>query len=119
MQPQPDPTVTFINGVMEADVWILPATEQNRKTTVWGTATAAKVQTGERREVPLCEPGDGGLYLLRMIDSEHFFYSAGDITLQAGWTMEVKGADLHSVTLEVTDEHGVLNNTYEVFAARL
>ena len=119
MKHQNDLTVTFINGVRDADVWILPETEANLKTTLWGTATAAQVITGERRETPLCDPGDDGLYILRMIDSDHFYYSANGITLRAGWTMEVKGAELHSVTLEVTDENGVLNNTYAVFAARL
>jgi hypothetical protein len=112
-------TVTFINGVTDADVWILPETEQNRKTTVWGTATAAKVKTGERREAPLCAPGDEGLYMLRMIDTDHFYYSAGGITLEAGWTMEIKGDSLQSLTLEVKDETGALNAAYEVFAARL
>ena len=119
MKSQSNQTVTFVNGLQEADVWILPETPENQKTTVWGTATLAKVKTGERREAPLSAPGDEGLYMLRMIDTEHFYYSAGGITLQAGWTMEVKGADLHSVTLEVTDEAGVLQRSYEVFAARL
>ena len=27
--------ITFINEVKEADVWILPETEENLKTTVW------------------------------------------------------------------------------------
>jgi rhodanese-related sulfurtransferase len=112
-------TVWFLNGVKDADVWILPQTESNLKTTVWGTATASKVQTGERRETSLCAPGDGGYYMLRMIDAEHFYYSANSITLKAGWTLEIKGDDLHSVTLEVSDENGALVSTYEVFAARL
>ena len=112
-------TVTFVNGVRDADVWILPETAENLKTTLWGTATAAKVATGERRETPLCAPGDDGLYILRMIDTDHFYYSANGITLQPGWTLEIKGAELHHITLEVTDENGVLNNSYKVFAARL
>lgn len=119
MNSQNEPTVTFINGLRDADVWILPETKENLKTTLWGKATAAGVKTGERRKAPLCEPGDGGLYILRMIDTDRFFYSAGGITLRAGWTMEVRGAGLHAVTLEVTDENGVLNHSYKVFAARL
>ena len=117
-KPNPQ-TVTFVNGVQDADVWILPQTAENLKTTLWGTATASKVQTGESREAPLCEPGDDGLYLLRMIDTDHFYYSVNGITLQAGWTMRLAGEDMHSVTLEVTDENGALNGTYKVFAARL
>ena len=28
--------VTFVNEVEDADIWILPQTEENLKTTVWG-----------------------------------------------------------------------------------
>ena len=112
-------TITLINGVQDADIWILPRTEKNLKTTVWGTATAAGVKTGESRSAPLCDPGDDGLYLFRMIDTDSFYYSAGDITLEAGWSMEIKGSDLHDIIIEVKDENGQLNNTYQVFAARL
>ena len=119
METPSDQTVVFRNGVKDADVWILPQTKDNLKTTLWGTATVSNVKTGESREAPLCDPGDDGLYILRMIDSSHFYYSANGIVLKAGWTMEIKGSDLHSITVEVTDENGVLNHTYEVFAARL
>ncbi len=112
-------TVCFINGVKDADIWILPQTEGNLKTTVWGTATASGVKTGENRETPLCEPGDDGCYILRMIDTDHYFYSANGITLKAGWSLQIKKNDMHSVTLEVSDESGALIGTYEVFAARL
>ena len=112
-------TVTFINGVKDADVWILPKTEKNLKTTVWGKATVSKVKTGESRQTELPQPGDDGLYILRMIDTDSFFYSADGITLEDGWTIQIKGDDLESVTLEVSDENGALKNTYEVFAARL
>ena len=112
-------TVTFINEVNEADVWILPKTEKNLKTTVWGAPTVSKVKKGESRPAPLCEPGNDGLYMFRMIDTDSFFYSANDIILEAGWTLRIKGDDLQSFTVEVTDESGVLKNTYKVFAARL
>ena len=112
-------TVWFVNGVQDADIWILPQTEDNMKTTLWGTASVSGVKTGERRETPLCEPGDDGLRMLRMIDTRHFYYSANGITLKAGWTLQVKQNDLHAVTLELSDENGVLISTYNVFSARL
>ena len=112
-------TVWFVNGVKDADIWILPQTEKNLKTTVWGTATASGVKTGERRETPLCDPGDDGLCMFRMIDTDHYYYSANGITLKVGWTLQLKQNDLHAVTLEVSDENGVLIQTYNVFAARL
>ena len=112
-------TVTFVNEVKDADVWILPQTEKNLKTTVWGTATLSGVSVGESRQAPLCEPGDDGLYMFRMIDTGHFYYSANGIVLKAGWTARLRGDDLYSYTLEVTDETGAVDNTYEVFSARL
>lgn len=112
-------TVTVVNEVREADVWIIPDTEANRKTTVWGTATASKVTVGEKRAVQIAEPGDNGRYLFRMIDTESFYYSANEVTVEEGWTVRVKGDDLTGVTLEVEDENGALQATYEVFAARL
>ena len=112
-------TVTFINEVKDADVWILPDTQANRKTTLWGTATAAKVKSGESREAPLTEPGDDGLYLFRMIDADRFYYSANGVKLQANWSVTIRADDPHTVTLEVKDETGTLQNTYAVFSAML
>ena len=111
-------TVNFVNGVTEADVWILPDTEANRKTSLWGTATVSKIPTGETRQAPLCEPGDEGLYMLRMIDADSYYYSVNGITLQADWTIEIREDD-HQYFVEVSDENGKLQSTLEVFAARL
>ena len=42
-------SVTLRNDAEEADIWILPQTAQNLKTTVWGTPTFSKVKAGERQ----------------------------------------------------------------------
>ncbi len=119
MNTKNNKTVTFINEVNEADVWILPKTEENLKTTVWGKATISKIKKNESRKAVLCEAGDNGLYIFRMIDTDSFYYSANDITLKADWSLKIKEKDLNSFVLEVTDENGDLKNTYEVFSARL
>lgn len=112
-------TVTFINEVKEADVWILSDTKENKKTTVWGKATVSKVKTGESRKAELCEAGDNGQYIFRMIDADSFFYSADGINLEPDNILKIKENDSQSVILEVTDENGALKNTYKVFKARL
>lgn len=112
-------TVTFVNGVKEADVWILPQTQENLKTTLWGTPTISDVKTGESIEFPLCEPGDNGLYILRMIDTDSFYYSANGIELREGCILKIKGNELQSITVEVADENDELISSYEAFAARL
>ncbi|MBR0413703.1 MAG: hypothetical protein IJI67_01365 [Clostridia bacterium] len=119
MHSENEQTVTVINEVKEADIWLLPDTEANRKTTLWGTATAAKVSTGESRTAPLCEAGDNGHYLLRMIDSDSFYYSANDISLKAGDTLTIKGNEDGGASAAVTDESGKVLATYDVFSARL
>lgn len=112
-------TITVIDDVKEADIWILSDTAANKKTSVWGKATASHVALGESRRVPLCEPGDDGKYILRMIDSDSFYYSANGIELQAGWTLRIKEKGSGAVAAEVSDENGLLKNTYDVFSARL
>ena len=62
-----DRTITIINGVYEASIWILPDTEANRKTTLWGTATVSKIQADSSSQAGIDKPGDNGQYLFRMI----------------------------------------------------
>lgn len=111
--------ITFISELNSADVWILPQTEQNLKTTVWGTAIISKADTSESVSAMIPEPSDDGLYILRMIDTDGYYYSANGLTIEAGWTVKIFGEDLNSVKIEVTDENGALQKTYEAFAARL
>ena len=111
-------TVTFTNGVTEGDLWILPQTEENRKTTLWGAASLAGVGTGESRRLPLPEPGEEGLYLFRMIDAEGFYYAADGLVLEEGWTLEINEED-GAFTLRVRDGAGEVKDDRDLFAARL
>lgn len=113
-----DNSVNLINEIHDADVWILPKTEENLKTTVWGTATVHSLK-GESAETPLCEPGDDGLYLFRMIDTDGFYYSANNVALEADYTLTVKEIDIMRFTLEVMDSNGAEVATYDLFAAKL
>lgn len=111
-------TVIFTNAVQEADVWLLPQTEANLKTTVWGTASASGVKTGESRKISVGEPGEEGRYLFRMIDADGYYYSADGLTLEDGWTLQLTG-EKPRAALEVANEKGESAGTYEVFAAKL
>lgn len=112
-------TVVFTNNIQDASIWILPETKENLETSLWGTATAADVKTGESRSVGIGEPSDGGTYIFRMIDTDEVFYSADGLTLEDGWTLQISGDDLHSVTVVVTDANGETIGAYEVFVAKL
>ena len=99
-------SVTFINDVNDADIWILPQTEKNLKTTVWGTATVSGTLKGESYPVSLCEPGDDGYYVFRMIDKEGFYYSANGLILKNNWTVKISGESFHQEKIYETDERG-------------
>lgn len=109
--------IVFENQVTAGDIWILPQTQENLKTTVWGKATISMLETNQSQEA-MIEDGEG-LYIFRMIDSEKFFYSADNIELEEGWTMVIKEKDIALYQLEVFNEKGTLVETYEVFGAKL
>ena len=79
----------------------------------------SKLKTDESRQAPLCEPGDDGLCIFRMIDTDSFYYSANGIKLENGDTLEIKENKEQAFALEVRDENGRVKNTYEMFSARL
>ena len=114
-----DRNITIVNSVHEADIWILPDTEANRKTTLWGTATSGNVPAGESRQAGIGKPGDDGHYLFRMIDTDKWYYSSENLVLEDGWTLEIKQESDHVYVIGVTDKDGTLKASYEVFAARL
>jgi len=116
---KPEAAITFVQEAEEADVWIIPDTEQNRKTTVWGTATIAKWNANEPRTVSLDAIGGEGTYLIRMIGTDGMFYAADGIALKNGYTVRLRVEDDLSVTVEVTDENGAPIGTYSGFAAHL
>lgn len=114
-----DRNITIVNSVHEANIWVLPDTEANRKTTVWGAATAGNVPAGESRQAGIGKPGDDGHYLFRMIDTDKWYYSSENLVLEDGWTLEIKQESDHVYVIGVADKDGTLKASYEVFAARL
>ena len=122
--PTPAPgsgaSITFVNGVEEADVWILPETEANLKTTLWGTATIAKLATDASCEVSLDALGGPGVYILRLIDTRGMYYAVNGVPLAPGDIVQIRSGEVPmSALVEVTGADGALRETFEVFAARL
>ena len=110
--------VTLRNEAKEADFWIIPDTEANRKTTLWGTATAAKLETGGEREITLGAPA--GQFLLRVIDTDSWYHAASGVAIREGDALLLMPDpdNDRALILEVTSADGAAQ-TYEVFSARL
>ena len=116
----PSLTVTFRNELTEADVWILPQTEENLKTTLWGTPDAGALGAGKSAELRLTNPALAESWLVRIIDAEKAYYSAQDLKLEDGWTVVFKseGSKADAV-IEVLDESGAVVCSAEAFTGVL
>ena len=99
--------IEILNKVETADFWILPQTEANLKTTVWGTATVAKLSKGESEELSLQESPLADLWMIRIIDVQHALYSVNDIVFSEGYRIVFRtpGRNTEAV-IEVLDAEG-------------
>ena len=117
--PEATVKVSFINEVEEADFWILPQNPEILKTTLWGTATVAKLGTGSGTELLLREPEEAGTYIFRAIDWHKMYYSANDVRITEGSSIRFVKLNDHETVLVVTGSDGKDSTEYEVFSARL
>ena len=117
--PEPDTIrVTLINRVDDADFWILPQTEENLKTSLWGTATAKDLRADETREITLAEAEDA--YIVRVIDDESAYYSAKDVRLGDGYSIRfTTGDSRYDAVIEILDADGSVLDTQTAFVGML
>ncbi len=108
--------VTFVNEVEKADIWILPQTEENLNTSLWGTATIAGLGAGEQAEVSVTGSYETELFILRIIDDDHAFYSVNDLLLLDGYTLVFKTENARTeAVIEILDESGNVVSSQEAF----
>lgn len=81
-------SVTFVNEVEEADIWILPQTEENLQTSLWGIATIPKLKSGVQKTVGI--NGNQEKYIVRIIDVDQAYYSANDIALDENYMIRFR-----------------------------
>ena len=104
MEYDPGIVVIFENEVTEADIWILPQTEENLKTTLWGTATVYAIGAGESANVYLRDAAYTDTWMIRIIDTDHAYYAAQDISLEEGYTIIFRSDDFrYDAMIEVRD----------------
>ena len=120
MEYIPTVSVSFQNEVEEADVWLLPQTEENLKTSLWGTPSAGALGKGASVELTLTNPEFAETWLLRIIDRDKAYYSAKDLKLEDGYTLVFKseGSKFDAV-IEVHDASGNLVFSAEAFTGVL
>ena len=120
MEYIPTVSISFQNEVEEADVWLLPQTEGNLKTSLWGTPSAGALEKGESAELTLTNPEYAETWLVRIIDHEKAYYSARDLKLEDGYTVIFKseGSKFDAV-IEVHDASGVVVFSAEAFTGVL
>lgn len=106
---QPEYALTLVNEAVDADIWILPQTEANLKTSVWGTATVGSLGKGETAEISLRETYAADSWMIRIIDKGHALYSANDLLLSDGYQIVFRTeSSLSEAVIEVTDREGTL-----------
>ena len=120
MEYIPTVSVTFQNEVEEADVWLLPQTEENLKTSLWGTPSAGALEKGASAELTLTNPEYAEAWLVRIIDRNKAYYSAQDLKLEDGYTVVFKseGSKFDAV-IEVHDASGAVIFSAEAFTGIL
>ena len=116
MESIPTVNITVRTEVEEADVWVLPQTEENRKTSLWRTPSAAALGAGETAELTLTDPENAEAWLVRIIDDDKAYYAAQDLKLEDGCTVVFRseGSKFEAV-IEVLDPTGTLVFTAEAF----
>lgn len=108
------------NQLVTTDIWILPDTAENRKITVWGTATIKDFAIGDECSVGLIESDTSNAYVVNMIDEDEMYYSAVDVIINQNDKIVITpGEEDMSANVEVYDEDGTLTNSYPMFVARL
>ena len=120
MEYFPEIVVTVENEVEEADIWVLPQTEENLKSTLWGTATIGKLGAGETADVYLTVRDDAQAWLVRIIDRDHAYYSVQDLLLQDGFKVVFRSeGSKYEAVIEVLDENGSVVSQTRAFRGKL
>lgn len=109
--------IHFRNEVQEADAWIIPNTEENRGTSLWGTATVAKSTPGTEYTARVTR-SETDEYLLYMIDVGGMYYDSGAITLLEDYTVTISEAE-DEVQLAIADAAGETIFKKSIFKAAL
>ena len=112
--------VSVENQITTADIWIIPDTEANRGTSVWGTATVAELGAKQTQTAFVEKSENGDTYLIRIIDENQMYYSADGVVLHENASIVLKeGTEPMSAVVEVYGADGTPEAEYSMFVASL
>ncbi len=114
-----DAEISFVSEAVDADVWFLPETDENLKTTLWGKATIPGATAGEPFELTVSVNASSGAAIFRAIDGDKTYYSANGIALENGYSVRLGEDDDFSYFIEIVDAEGNDVGKYPVFTAKL
>lgn len=99
--------VGFVNGAEDADIWILPQTDENLNTMLWGTPTLRGLPKGSSGVCRL----DGGTekFIVRIIDKDEAYFAAQDLFLKDGCTVRfTTDTDKYDASITVLNRNGAV-----------
>lgn len=111
--------ITFVDKVQTASVWIIADTDNNRHTSVWGTAMMKPDELGKEYKAGIPKAKDDK-YLFRMIDDDGIYYDTEIEELHDGWKLILYVRDGKiDPELQIYDENDELIRENPVFSAAL
>lgn len=107
--------VTLVNDVVTADFWILPQTQENLGTSLWGAPTAS-LGPGQREDLAVTADYESDRFIIRIIDENDTFYSLNDVELESGYSVVFRSeGQAYDAVLEILDEEGETVRKEEAF----
>ena len=80
--------VTVVNEVDTAAIWVLPQTDENLKTSLWGTATLSDFEADKSEQITLDSSETNGRFIVRIIDEDKAYFAVNDIYLEDGYKIQ-------------------------------
>ncbi len=112
-------TISYVNEISTADVWIIADTPENHKTSIWGTATLKDAEPEKEYSTDI-EKSDDDHYLLRMIDKDELYYESGSFELKDGYSLLVcEGDSFQEPLIIIYDDTGEKAEELTIFCAAL
>ena len=112
-------TISYVNEISTANVWIIADIEENHKTSLWGTATLKDAEVEKEYSADI-EKSEDDHYLLRMIDKDELYYESGSFELKDGYSLLIsEGKSFDEPLIIIYNDNGEKVEELTIFCAAL